>query len=237
MKKKDLKKLALMGITGGVLTLSQSPLNASEGLTTNILAASCGGKTSCGGSTADNNRNQGYNSSEDSSTYYNNQGSYSQNQGSGSNRQPSRQNQGSCSNSRPNSSSQGSCSNRNDSGRWGQNPNFFADNDDQTNSDNSKPLTESEFKAKLSPQAKTDFDKLTPEAKAKAIKMASHDCSGKNDCKGQNSCKSDKNSCAGQGGCQGQSKCAMTPEQAVKASSMKDKRTSLNNSSSTNNYR
>lgn len=266
MKKNDLKKLALMGITGGVMMASHSPVNALEGLTnvptSNILAAKCGSKGSCGGSTAYNgaghscggsnaghscggstayNGGHSCSSYQDPTTYYS-QDSYPQSQSGCSNTRPYMQNQSSCSGSsnRQSAYNQGSCSNINQSNRWGgQSSNYFADNDDddQATPDNSKPLSESEFKAKLSTQAKADYDKLSAEGKANALKLASHDCSGKNDCKGQNACKTDKNSCAGQGGCKGQSKCAMTPEQAVKVSSMKDKRTSLNSRPSSGNYR
>ena len=111
--------------------------------------------------------------------------------------------------------------------------NNTADNDMQSSVtdepvETSKTMTEDQFKAKLSPAAKADFDKLSQNGKDKAVKMASHDCKGKNDCKGQNACKTDKNDCAGKGGCKGQSKCAATPDQAVKAASMQDKRASMN---------
>lgn len=218
MKKNDLKKMALMGITGGVMMAAQSPAIAHEGLknidTGNYLAAKCGGGNSCGGSTAWNGGGHSCASPQDPSTY-NPQGYYPQNQSGCGNH---------CGGSRPQSRFNGG---------------YFADNDDNATQDNSKPMTESEFKAKLSPQGKADYDKLSSDGKANALKIASHDCSGKNECKGQNACKTDKNDCAGKGGCKGQSKCAATPDQAVKAASLKDKRTSWNsrNNSSTNNYR
>lgn len=118
---------------------------------------------------------------------------------------------------------------------------YFADSDDDDSSNGGAakkaPLTEEQFKAKLSTQGKADYDKLSPAGKAAAFKIASHDCAGKNDCKGQNACKTDKNECAGKGGCKGQSKCQATPDQAVKAASLKDKRTSLNLSPTKNNLR
>lgn len=208
MDKIDLKKLALMGITGGVMIAAQAPLSADNSSSHidagKILAAKCGSNGSCGGSSGS------CGSHSCSSSHYS-------------------QYQNSCGSR---------CGGTHQPNRWGGG--YFADNDDNAPQDNSAPtpMTENDFKGKLSPQAKADFDKLSPEGKANAIKMVSHDCSGKNDCKGQNSCKTDKNTCAGQGGCKGQSKCAMTPEQAVKASSLKDKRTSLNNRNpSQNTYR
>lgn len=89
-------------------------------------------------------------------------------------------------------------------------------------------MSEDEFTSKLSAKAKSDYDMLSAEGKAKALKMAGHNCAGKNDCKGLNACRTSKNDCAGKGGCKGQSKCSMTPEQAVKAASMGEKRASLN---------
>lgn len=254
-KKNDLKKLALMGITGGVM-MASGTLTAAEGLTNistdNYLAAkSCGSK--CGGSTAFNSRNHGCGASCGGATAYNSRNhscgapqdpttysqpdNYPQSQGSCGGRSPAyQQRQGSCGGSQSGyNQRQGGCGGGN-SGRYY--PSYFADNSDKAVQDTAtQPMTESDFKTKLSPQGKIEYDKLSPEGKAQALKMASHDCSGKNDCKGQNACKTDKNACAGQGGCKGQSKCAMTPEQSVKVSSLKDKRASLNTRSSQNNYR
>lgn len=237
-----------MGITGGVMMAAHSPVNANE-ILTNIsteqyLAAKCGGGGSCGGATAYNGRSHGCGASQDPTTFYQPE-YYPQNQ-HGCGGQPTYyQSQSGCS-AQNTYYNQSGCNGRGQPNQWGNSnsgqryyPGYFADNDGQatTTDTDAKPLTETDFKAKLSPQAKADFDKLSPEGKASAIKTASHDCSGKNDCKGQNACKTDKNSCAGQGGCKGQSKCAVTPDQAVKISSLKDKRTSLNNRPSPNNYR
>jgi hypothetical protein len=248
MNKKDLKKLALMGITGGVMMAAHTPVNAHEGLTNistdNHLAAGCGGRGKCSAVTAYNGSGHSCSASQDPTSYE----SYPQSQHGCSGQPTYNQNQSGCHSNGCNGRNQSNQwnNNNNSNSQWSNNnnngqryyPGYFADNDGQATKDtDSKPLTEADFKAKLSPQARADFDKLSPDAKANAVKMASHDCSGKNDCKGQNACKTDKNSCAGQGGCSGQSKCAVTPEQAVKISSMKDKRTSLNNRPSTSNYR
>lgn len=56
MDKSNFKKLALMGMAGGMLLSSQAPISAGEGLesTTLLAGGHCGGKNGCGGS------NRGY---------------------------------------------------------------------------------------------------------------------------------------------------------------------------------
>jgi hypothetical protein len=222
MKKRDLKKLALMGITGGIIAVSHPAsaheLNSASGT---MLAGGCGGGCN---HTAYNERgsNQGYYSSYPQEDNYYPQGQ----SGCHGNRGNSQYH--SCSSSPGNYQSH-SCGGASNS--WGG---YTADNDVRSSVSDEpvetpNSMTESEFKAKLSPAARADFDKLSTNGKDKAMKMASHSCKGKNDCKGQNACKTDKNDCAGKGGCKGQSKCAANPDQAVKAASMQDKRASLNN--------
>lgn len=92
-------------------------------------------------------------------------------------------------------------------------------------------LTEDQLKSQLSDQGKDIFNRLTPEGKTLALKLANGSCKGKNDCKGLNSCKSDKNSCAGQSGCAGQANGLFTDKNlAVKvaAKKMAEKRASIN---------
>lgn len=77
MKKKDLKKMALMGLTAGALLSSQSTVQADENNYANMMAANCGGKHGCGGMTAYNpppNSKFGYyrNDAEIPTTYYDN---------------------------------------------------------------------------------------------------------------------------------------------------------------------
>jgi hypothetical protein len=244
MKKRDLKKLALMGITGGIIVASQSPLSANQPNTApgTMLAGGCGSH-GCS-NTAYNERgySQDYYSSYPQEDYRPQGQSGCQSRSNQGNTQYSScssrssgqgyyQNSHGCSAS---SNSQGYYQSSNGCGASSNRGNrYTADNDMQTPVtaqpvETSMPQTEDQFKAKLSPVGKADFDKLSQSGKDKAVKMASHDCKGKNDCKGQNACKSDKNECAGKGGCKGQSKCASTPDQAVKAASMQDKRASMN---------
>lgn len=85
-----------------------------------------------------------------------------------------------------------------------------------------RKLTEMDLKAQLNPQTKADFEALSPEGKALALKMANQDCKGKNDCKGQNACKSKTNSCGGQGGCKGTAETNFKDKNmAVKVAKMK----------------
>jgi hypothetical protein len=249
MKKNDLKKLALMGITGGIVAAAQAPAEAFEMNTAspNMIAGSCG---SHGCSTAYNergyNQNNFTNYSQDD--YYQGQSSCSASGGyraqSSCSTNSGYRAQNSCSSNRgyQGTSYSHSCGGQPSNNAWSSSKNssrdsyYTADNDDNyTQSSTTDPSTdapqtvsEDEFKAKLSPKSKADYDKLSAEGRAKALKIASHTCAGKNDCKGQNACKTDKNDCAGQGGCKSQSKCAATPDQAVKAASLQDKRAGLN---------
>lgn len=235
MKKNDLKKLALMGISGGIILASQSNVIADETFSNTVsghyLAGGCGSKCS---QTAYNDRgfsNQGYfyNQDQDQNYYY--QQSPTNPPQSGQNLN-NRQNQSNNPNQRYNNQP-----NQSQNSRWEDNRNnqrqgnpysgYLSLNDEAT------PATsEAQFKSQLSVQGKSDYDNLSTDAKANAIKMASHDCKGKNDCKGQNSCQTEKNACGGQGACKGQSTCKMSPDKAVKIASLKDKRASLNSSSS-----
>ncbi len=267
MKKNDLKKLALLGITGGIIAASQAPLSAHQANSApgTMLAGGCGshgcsntaynerstGQDYYSSYPEDNYRPQGqsgcqsrtnqgssqYSSCGGKSTgqgYYQSNGCGGKSGGCGgrSNTQGNYQANG-CGGR---SNTQGSYSSSSSHGCGGRSSgwsSYTADND-VTSSVTDQPIettnsqSEEQFKAKLSPAAKADYDKLSPSGKEKALKISSHSCKGKNDCKGQNACKSDKNECAGKGGCKGQSKCASTPDQAVKAASLQDKRASLN---------
>lgn len=97
-----------------------------------------------------------------------------------------------------------------------------------------KLMTDSELMMQLDAQGKATFQSLTPEGKALALKLANHDCKGKNDCKGLNSCKTADNSCAGKGGCKGTSPGPFKDKNmAVKVASMKmaEKRNNVLNKS------
>ena len=220
-----------MGITGGIIVAAQAPVTAFEtnSFSSNMIVAGC---ASCQ-HTASNDRTYGQGQSS-----CNSKGDFAYNSCNG------RSSPNGC-NGRSISASCSSRSSPNGCGGRSSNYSYFtADNDassnaiqnpngDNDNGNASNTMSEQELKAKLSPQAKADYDKLSPEGKAKVMKMVSHSCAGKNDCKGQNACRTTNNDCAGKGGCKGQSKCRTTPEQAVKAASMQDKRASLNTRSNT----
>lgn len=71
-------------------------------------------------------------------------------------------------------------------------------------------MTEDELKVELNPQGADMYNKLSPEGKALARKLASMMCNNTNPCKGLNSCQTAKNDCAGKGECKGQGKCAIS---------------------------
>jgi hypothetical protein len=225
--KEDLKKLMLLGISGGLMVAAQSPAVASEAniVSDNYLAAGCGGGH-CGGNrsqnTASNDQlgqgysNQGYyynqdqnqNQDKDQSYYYqqtpsrNNNIPQSQwnrsNNNSNYNQYPN-SNQTPSSNQIPGSNQN---SNFNSTPNYNQNRSnspYFSDSGDTATKN---ILSEDDFKAKLSFQNKADFDKLSPAAKASAIKRTGDDPS-------------------------------ITPDQAVKDAAQADKQ-NISNSSSRN---
>lgn len=98
------------------------------------------------------------------------------------------------------------------SSQWNQRPQqansnqsgYFADA--STSSQPSQQFTEQTLPSKLNPAARAAFERMSPEGKTMALKLANQSCKGQNDCKGLNSCRTDKNSCAGMGSCKGTSK-------------------------------
>jgi hypothetical protein len=207
MKKNDLKKLALMGISGGIMVASQAQAQ-DRGFS-----------------------NQGYFYNQDQNqTYYYQQGpnDSSNIQQNTERNQWTRNYQDQRYNNMERNQGNSGNYNQDNYQNYRNNP-YLAANDENP--------TDSQFKLQLSVQGKSDFDNLSPDGKTLAIKMASHDCSGKNECKGQNTCQSAKNTCAGKGACKGQSSCKMSPDKAVQIATMKDKRTSMNNTSSRNTAR
>jgi hypothetical protein len=89
-------------------------------------------------------------------------------------------------------------------------------------------MTEDELMLELNDSGVKQFQSLSPEGKALALKLASQRCNASNSCKGQNACKTDNNDCAGKGDCKGKSKCAFSDKNlAVQIASklMAEKRT------------
>lgn len=90
-------------------------------------------------------------------------------------------------------------------------------------------MTEDELLMQLNDQGAKQYKALSPEGKALAREVASQRCQGTNECKGLNACQTDSNKCAGQGSCKGQSKCAFSDKNvAIKLVSkkMSEKRSS-----------
>lgn len=83
-------------------------------------------------------------------------------------------------------------------------------NDPNNGNMNYHVMTEEELLIELNPQGITMYNKLTPEGKALARKLASMMCNGTNPCKGLNSCQTSNNDCAGKGECKGKGKCAIS---------------------------
>lgn len=70
-------------------------------------------------------------------------------------------------------------------------------------------MTEQDLMLELNDEGKRMYRSLSPEGKALALKVASMRCNASNECRGLNACKTDKNDCAGKGACKGQGKCSV----------------------------
>lgn len=204
MKKKTFAKLAVLGLTNGLLlsTLSAAH-NANKETQPNSLnhtktldKAKCGGPGGCGGTVASKCSGQGGCGSVVAGKC-----------GSKCNAIADRD-----TSSRPQLESPVSEPSNSKAGK------------DQSKSDYSDPnsenmgyhlLTEDELLMQLNDQAAKQYQALSPEGKALAREVASQRCQGTNDCKGLNACQTDSNKCAGQGSCKGQSKCAFSDKNLV----------------------
>ena len=225
MKKRDLKKLALLGLTGGIMLGSQSVVaNEAESSGTLIAHSGCGAN-SC------NNQPSGPKAGRNSRTS-NGCAAPSQRTTNGC-AAPNQKTTNSCNaQNREASNSCGSPSGPNNSCnsyfRNARNGGEIAQADEKVS--NPGKLTESDLLDQLNDQAKQQYLGMSPEGKALALKLANQNCKGQNDCKGLNSCKSAENSCAGKGACKGKSQCAFKDKNlAVKvaAKKMADKRSGL----------
>lgn len=204
MDKSNFKKLALMGMAGGMLLSSQTQISAGEGLETSTLLAAghCGGKNGCGGS------NRGYQGSS-----------------CGAAKSSCGASKNSC------GASKNSCgASRNSCGGRSNSNTADAQDSYQQKRGSGRIMTENELMSQLNEDGKATYRSLDSEGKALALKLASQDCKGKNDCKGLNSCRTDEHSCAGQGSCRGTSKGPFSDKNnAVKLASKKmaEKRASM----------
>jgi hypothetical protein len=217
MKKKDLKKLAMYGITGGLIVASQGSVQADTQSEENnsetlagLLAAGCGGGT----------RGNGYN-------------------GCNGGTQPSGCNSGTRANGY--NGCNGGTRGNGYNGCGGTRGNVIADADEDTKSSaaTGQLMTEDQLMSQLNDQGKQMYKSMNPEGKAMAIKLASRSCKGTNDCKGQNSCKSTSNSCAGKSSCAGTSQCSFKDKNlAVKVAAQQQvaKRSMTNAGSTSGSY-
>lgn len=73
-----------------------------------------------------------------------------------------------------------------------------------------KMMTEQELLLELNEEGIQKYKSLTPEGKALALKVASGACGSTNDCRGLNACKTEHNDCAGKGECAGKGICAFS---------------------------
>ncbi|MCE5319182.1 MAG: hypothetical protein LLG04_17695 [Parachlamydia sp.] len=71
-------------------------------------------------------------------------------------------------------------------------------------------MTEQELMLELNSDGVRMYNSLDDQGKALARRVASMMCAGTNECKGLNGCMTDKNSCAGKGACKGKGKCAIS---------------------------
>lgn len=205
MKKQDFKKLALMGLSGGLMIAAQ-PLSADLPEGTNneggiLLAHGCGAH-SCNGSTPPpgSSGRQGC-------------GAQQGPRGSSCNAQTSGgghgcQSRSGCASCKSTSSARG----------YGQ----IAEGDNAAAVTNPGRLSESDLVNKLDAEGKATYQGLDAEGKALALQLANQACKGQNNCAGLSACKSADHACAGQNSCQGKGTCAFkNKNDAVKVAAMK----------------
>lgn len=244
MKKCDFKKLALMGIAGGIVVLSgnaDAAIIQNNNFEHHLAQASCGNK--CGQLADNQNYGGGY--------YYAPSGSCGANQG-----QAYYPQQSSCAGITAYDPHQSQYNDQQwGSGQWntkgnaqqygngtqqwgqGQQPNqsrnaqgYWGTSQQYTDS-NTGNLTESDLQAQLNSQGRALYQSLSPEGKALALKLANQDCKGRNECRGYNSCRNTEHSCQGQGSCAGTSAGPFADKNAaVKVAAMKmaEKRARMN---------
>jgi len=201
-KKSHLKKLALLGITGGVMFSSHANAQAQNLISQNsidpgimIAAEGCAG------------------------------GSDDDKGGPKSNFRTNFGGKGLIAEDKP----EPSCSGRSgcpgmDNGKNGENGNGETSHADE--------MSETDLMSKLDYKGRQTYQSLGDEGKALARELAGMTCKGHNECKGLNSCRTDENECRGQGGCKGQSGCEFKDKnQAVEvaAKKMAEKRANLQN--------
>lgn len=247
MKKQDWKKMALMGLASGLVfsgDVSASSLLSTQSNGVQMARGGCGSKcgsavadASCGGARPQPRQDaDGYGepTADASCGGARPQQGYSEQYNSG---------RGSCGGARPqqrySEPSAHSCGGQNARDRRYGGP--LADNSDsaqysqygsQSTSTQTQTMSEDDLKMHLNDEGKSTYEKLTPEGKLLALRLANGSCQGKNSCKGQGGCSNKDHDCAGKNSCRGQGTALFTDKnKAVQiAKKMSDKRSSAMNS-------
>ena len=192
----NFKKLALLGITSGIL-VSQQVQAESEGILSPSHKSSCEGKGGCGGGSKASCEGKG---------------------GCGGGSKASCEGKGGCGGgSKSSCEGKGGCSGviaDNDSPEK-KSPYASPDKsevkkDPNDGNMNYHMMTEDELLLELNDDGLRMYKSLNAEGKALALKTASGMCGGSNQCQGLNACKSKNNACAGKGDCAGKGICAIS---------------------------
>lgn len=225
MKKRDLKKLALLGIASGLI-VSQGEVQANQDSSNldnfaGLMAAGCGS----GCSHKDGKRNYNGCSAQGGTSSYNGCGATKGSNGCGATK-----NYNGCGGTK----NYNGCGSMAGSRRDIAEADEFAKDGGSNDSNTGTLMSEDQLMSQLNEHGKQMYRGLNAEGKALAIKLASRSCKGTNDCKGQNACKTANNSCAGKGSCAGTSKCSFKDKNlAVKVAAQKqaEKRAQVNSGS------
>lgn len=195
--KPNFKKLALLGITSGLL-VSQQVHAESEGILSVTQNNHCNGKNGCGGE-KDACKGKG---------------------GCGGDRSECKGKNG-CGGERASCKGSQGCDGQVADNSSPEKKSLYADPSKVTSSESSKKdpndgnmnyklMTEEELLLELNDEGLRMYKSLNAEGKALALKVASGMCGGTNQCQGFNACKSEHNACAGKGDCAGKGICAFS---------------------------
>lgn len=191
--KPNFKKLALLGLTSGLL-VSQQVQAESEGLLSTSQDHACKGKSGCGGDKSECKGKGGCG------------GDRSECKGKGG-----------CGGAKSECKGKGGCSDLADNEATDKkdpyaDPSQATDQKKDPNEGNMNYhlLTEEELLRELNEDGVKMYRSLNAEGKALALKVASGMCRGSNQCAGLNACKSSTNPCAGKGDCAGKGICSIS---------------------------
>lgn len=204
--KPNFKKLALLGITSGIL-VSQQVQAESEGVLSISHKNDCKGTGGCGGSKAECKGSGGCG------------GSKSECKGSGGcgGSKSECKGSGGCGGSKSECKGSGNCGGvlADNGSPEKKNPYASPDKgevkkDPNDGNMNYHLMTEEELLLELNDDGLRMYKSLNAEGKALALKVASGMCAASNQCQGLNACKSEQNACAGKGDCAGKGICALS---------------------------